>query len=361
MVEIDGSYGEGGGQILRTALSLSLILRRPFRMTNIRKNRKNPGLRPQHLTAVRAAALLSGASVEGDSEGSLTLSFRPGEVRAGDYLFDIGTAGSTGLLAQTLLPPLAISGVIDPSLGVIDPSLGAIDPSLKESTLTLKGGTHVPWSPPFHYISEVFLPMLGRLGIDIRASLESCGFYPKGGGKIRFAIRPAGVLRPGEFTRRGRVLRIKGLSAVANLPMSIAERQRRSVLEGLGQLGDIPVDIELMEVPAFGQGTFVFLSAASEGSMAGFSSLGARGKRAETVGEEAARELLDYYRSGACLEPHMADQIVLYLSLARGPSRFTTSAITPHLRTNLWVIEKFVPLRYGLDPSGLVTLEGGPP
>lgn len=337
MIEIDGSYGEGGGQILRTALSLSCILRKPFRISNIRKTRKNPGLRPQHLTGVRAAALISGAKVKGDSEGSLELSFEPGEVRPGDYLFEIGTAGSTGLLAQTVLPPLGV--------GVIDPS-----------TLTLKGGTHVPWSPPFHYISEVFLPMLCRLGVDIRASMESCGFYPKGGGKVRFVIMPAKVVRPGEFLRRGKILRIEGLSAVGNLPLSIAERQRNRVLEGLKEAGDIPVDIELKEVPAFGQGTFVFFSAVSEGSLAGFSSLGARGKRAETVGEEAAREFMDYYRSGACLEPHLADQIVLYLSLARGTSSFTTSSITTHLRTNLWVIEKFIPIEYDLDPSGRVTI-----
>lgn len=342
MIEIDGSYGEGGGQILRTALSLSCILGKPFRISNIRKDRKNPGLRPQHLTGVRAAALISGASVKGDSEGSLELSFEPGEVRPGDYLFEIGTAGSTGLLAQTVLPPL---GVTDPSHRVTDPS-----------TLTLKGGTHVPWSPPFHYISEVFLPMLGRLGVDIRASMESCGFYPRGGGKVRFVIMPAKGVRPGEFLRRGKILRIEGLSAVGNLPLSIAERQRKSVLEGIKEAGDIPVDIELREVPAFGQGTFVFFSAVSEGSLAGFSSLGARGKRAETVGEEAAREFMDYYRSGACLEPHLADQIVLYLSLARGASGFTTSSITTHLRTNLWAIEKFIPIKYDLDPSGRVTI-----
>lgn len=352
MVEIDGSYGEGGGQMLRTALSLSLILGRPFRMSNIRKSRKNPGLRPQHLTAVRAAALMSGASVKGDSEGSQELSFEPGEVKPGNYLFDIGTAGSTSLLAQTLLPPLALSG--------------ATGPSMNESTLTLKGGTHVPWSPPFEYLREVFLPLLGRLGLQISASLESCGFYPKGGGKVRFAIKPAAGVRPGEFTRRGKILSIKGVSAVANLPLSIAERQRKSVLEGLQgleEMKDVPVDIEPREVPAFGQGTFVFLAAASEGSLAGFSSLGARGKRSEAVGQEAAQEFLQYYRSGACLEPHMADQIVLYLSLAGGPSAFTTSAITAHLRTNLWVIEKFVPIRYSLEPLGRVTIEptrGGP-
>jgi RNA 3'-terminal phosphate cyclase (ATP) len=354
VVEIDGSYGEGGGQMLRTALSLSLILGRPFRMSNIRKNRKNPGLRPQHLTAVRAAALMSGASLKGDQEGSQELSFEPGEVRPGDYLFEIGTAGSTGLLAQSLLPPLGATG---PSPVATGPPPGATGPSPKESTLALKGGTHVPWSPPFEYLSEVFLPMLGRLGLDIRAALESCGFYPKGGGKVRFAIRPAGPVRPGQFSRRGRVLAIKGVSAVANLPLSIAERQRRSLLEGLGELRGVPVDIEPREVPAFGQGTYLFFAAVSEGALAGFSSLGARGKRAETVGQEAAREFLEYYRSGACLDPHMADQIVLYLSLAGGPSEFTTSSITAHLRTNLWVIEKFLPIRYSLDPSGRVTVE----
>lgn len=340
MLEIDGSYGEGGGQILRTALSLSCLLGKPFRMFNIRKNRRKPGLMPQHLTGVRAAALLSGASLEGDSQGSTELVFGPRGVKPGAYHFDIGTAGSTSLLMQTLLPPLIFGG--------------------EASTVSVKGGTHAPLSPPFHYLREVFLPMLKCLGIQVEATIESYGFYPRGGGVVRFAVAPADAVKTLDLTERGRLLAIRGVSAVGNLPLSIAERQRRSLMEALaGRLEGVPIEVELAEAPTPGQGTFVFVAARFEGVLAGASALGARGKRAETVGEEAAREFLNYYRSGACLDAHMADQLVLYLALARGASRFTASALTLHLSTNLWVIGQFLPVRYETDPSrGLVRLEG---
>lgn len=340
MVEIDGSLGEGGGQILRTALSLSCILGRPFRIFDIRKGRKKPGLMPQHLAAVRASALISGASVQGGFEGSTALSFSPGPVKAGDYRFDIGTAGSTGLLAQTLLPPLIFSAV------------GA-------STLTLTGGTHAPMSPPFDYISDAFLPCLRRLGLEVSGEIESYGFYPRGGGRIRFRIRPASGVEPADFGRRGRLLGISGVSAVGNLPMSIAKRQSDALISGLGFAAkDVPVRIENIEVSAPGRGTFVFFSVLSEGGVAGFSALGRRGKRAEAVGEEAASEFAAYHSSGACLDRHMADQLVLYLALAKGQSKFTTEEITGHLRTNLTVLKMFLPISYGIESGNVVTIKG---
>ena len=339
MLEIDGSWGEGGGQILRTALSLSCLLGRPFRIFDIRKGRKRPGLMPQHLTAVRASVLVSSGRCAGDAAGSTELVFEPGKVKPGDYFFDIGTAGSTGLLIQTLLPPLIFSG--------------------GQSFVTLSGGTHVPMSPPFHYISEAFLPMLRKLGADVRASIESYGFYPKGGGKVRFDIKPSIPRKQADFTERGRVISIKGLSAVGNLPLSIAERQREAFVKGVGTppLG-LPVpEMETAEVSTPGAGTFIFACLESGGAVppailgafSGFSSLGERGKRAEAVGEEAANDLLDYLRSGQCLDRHMADQLVLYLSLIGGTAEITTSMITGHLRTNLWVIEKFLGIEYDIE------------
>ncbi|MGE5892852.1 MAG: RNA 3'-terminal phosphate cyclase, partial [bacterium] len=211
MIEIDGSSGEGGGQILRTALGLSAALQKPFRIFNIRINRKKPGLMPQHLMAVRAMKIISGATVTGDSPGSMELMFRPARVKPGAYTFDIGTAGSTSLLLQALLPPLVFAD--------------------ESSSLVLKGGTHVPFSPPFHYISAVFLPVLNRLGIGLTAAIEHYGFYPQGGGSISVSISPQRNPRGLTMRERGVVREITGISGVGNLPLTIAERQARAARE----------------------------------------------------------------------------------------------------------------------------------
>ncbi len=331
MIEIDGSHGEGGGQILRTALALSAHLGKPFRMYHIRQGRARPGLMPQHLVAVRAAQHLCRAEVSGDSKGSTELSFIPHGVAGGEFSFDIGTAGSTTLVLQTLIPALLFCG--------------------EKSRLTILGGTHVPFSPSYHYLAEVFAPFLRRLGAEIRLGIDSYGFYPRGGGRVRAEIRPAGRLVPLNAAERGRLVRLAGSSAVGNLPLSIAERQKDALLATLlpGIPPGSPVRIELHSVSTPSTGTFLFLRAETEQSMAGFTALGARGKRAEAVGEEAAREFLAYYGAEAALDPHLADQIVLYLALCGGSSVFTTSAITRHLLTNLWVIGLFHEFRYRID------------
>jgi len=328
MLEIDGSFGQAGGQILRTALGLSCLLGKPFRMFHIRKDRRNPGLRPQHLTCVKALAVISNARVKGDSVGSTGLIFEPGETKPGDFFFDIGTAGSTSLLLQAVLPPLVFSR--------------------ERSRLVLKGGTHVPLSPPFHFISEVFVPMLEMLGIKLHASIESYGFYPKGGGKIRVEILPSSDIKGINISERGEIKKISGMSGVVNLPLSIAERQRDAALESLSAHG-LNAEVSLCKGETFGQGTFAFLKSEAEACPAGFSSLGERGKKAETVGEEAARAFLDYYYAQSCLDHHLADQIVLYLAVAKEGSSFTTSRITNHLLTNLWVIRKFLGVGYHIE------------
>lgn len=345
MIDIDGSYREGGGQILRTALSLSCLFRKPFRIFNLRKGRKKPGLMPQHLTCVRAAQLFSGAEVKGDSIGSTELIFSPGEVKGGNYVFDIGTAGSTSLVLQTLIPALIFSE--------------------GKTTITLKGGTHVPFSPSYHYLAEVFVAFMKVLGMGMHLSIEFYGFYPTGGGRVRAEIFPAKMLKPFKAVERGEILKLTGYSGVGNLPLSIAERQKNALTEkidsqkilpvqplpkgGQGGFESYPPDIELLNIPTPGQGTFVFLKSKSEHSIAGFTSLGARGKKAEAVGEEAAQEFLDYYSTGAALDPHMSDQIVLYLSICKEESVFTSSRITEHLMTNLWVIQQFHEYRYAVE------------
>ena len=332
MIEIDGSYGEGGGQIIRTALSLSCLLKKSFRIFNIRKKRKKPGLMPQHLTCVKAAQLITDAEVTGAYAGSSELLFSPHEVKGGYFSFDIGTAGSTSLVFQTLIPALAFSQ--------------------QKTTLTLKGGTHVPLSPSFHYLSNVFVHFLGQLGIKVQLAIESYGFYPRGGGIVRAEIFHVKNIKPLRIMERGNILQITGYSAVGNLPLSIAERQKDAFANKINREiknNNACLIIELVEVPSIGQGTFVYLEARSEDSVAGFTALGARGKKAEVVGEEAAEEFVKYYTTGAALDYHIADQIVLYLSLCSEESRFTTSSITNHLLTNLWVINLFHGIQYSIE------------
>ncbi len=329
-VEIDGSFGEGGGQVLRTSLSLSCITGKPLRIYNIRKGRKKPGLMPQHLTVVRALSLISDAETVGAERDSLELRFTPSGVKPGEYVFDIGTAGSTTLVLQSLIPPLLFQR--------------------EPSRITLTGGTHVPHSPCFHYIQEVFLPFLALTGAHVSAGIERFGYYPRGGGKIWAEVAPATGIGGISLMERGRVLSVKGCSGVSNLPPGIAQRQRRSALEILESLSP---EIEVIEAPSAGKGTFIFLKAVAEKGMAGFSSLGQRGKRAEDVGAEAARALLKHLETGAALDPHLADQAVPYLALAREGSSFSTSEITGHLLTNLHVTSLFTGAAYRVEgPPG---------
>ncbi len=332
MIAIDGSHGEGGGQILRTALSLSCLTRKPFRLFNIRRGRPKPGLMPQHLAAVAAARTISGAQVSGDEPGSAELLFSPGETRVGEIVLDIGTAGSAVLVLQTIVPALLFTS--------------------GESRVVLTGGTHVPFSPSYHYAAHVFGPALRRLGVDIRLSIESYGFYPLGGGRMRARLVHAKAIAPLRAVEPGNLVAVTGESGTGNLPLAIAERQKEAALAKMHPVllgSGLRADLRAVSVPAKGQGTFVFLSAESEGAVAGFCALGARGKSAEKVGEEAADAFLDHAASGAALDPHLADQLVPYLAMSGGESVFTTSRVTRHLLTNLWAVGLFRPFRYDVE------------
>lgn len=329
MLSIDGSYGEGGGQILRTALALAAMLTQPIRIENIRAARKKPGLQAQHLTAVLAAAQICDAELRGASLNSQTLEFIPREkVRAGDYAFDVqevrgsGSAGATALIFQTIFLPLArASGT---------------------SCIELRGGTHVPFAPPFDYLGRVFLPMVARLGWRAELQIEKWGWYPMGGGIVKAEIHG----NPGELkgtvalTERGALQRISGRAVVSNLPRHIAQRER-SAARALLIAHRLDADVEIVEAPATGQGTGIFLCAEYENTLAGFSTLGARGVRAERVGEDCARELLEFHASNAAVDAHLADQLILPLAFADGVSEFTTARLTQHLTTNAWVVEQF--------------------
>ena len=318
MLHLDGSHGEGGGQILRTALSCSAWLGVPVRLENIRTGRPKPGLRPQHLTAVQALARVSRAEVTGAEMGSQALTFRPRRPQPGHYLFDVaektGSAGSVTLIAQALLPPL----------------LQAPRPS----TLILRGGTHVPWSPPAHYLEHVFLPALALMGAGISMTLGRWGWYPRGGGEIRLEIAPARSWTPVDWRTPAPPGSFRALSAASRLPKHVRRRQADRLRERLGR--DFPV--ETLAANGLDPGSLVLVW----GPRAGFDALGARGKPAERVADEAADAYLTFRQRGGVVDPHLADQLLLYLALARGASTITTPEITSHLLTNLWVLEQFL-------------------
>lgn len=323
MVLVDGSMGEGGGQVLRTSLALSLLTGRPFRIENIRARRPKPGLAAQHLRSVEAAAAVGAARVEGAQKGSTALTFEPGPVRPGEYRLDVGTAGAASLVLQTVAVPLALAG--------------------GESRLAVTGGTHVPWSPSFHYLERQWCPALAPLGLRAEVSLRRLGFYPRGGGEIEARLGP-GSGRPSPLTlvERGKLQEVRGLSAVAGVPPAVAERQARRARARLQPLG-VPVEIETASLEASSPGTFLFLEARFERARCCATGLGERGKPAEQVADETVAEVEAYLRSGAALDEHLADQLLLPLALARGGSAFTTAGVTRHLTTNAAVIRLFLP------------------
>jgi RNA 3'-phosphate cyclase len=325
-VEIDGSQGEGGGQALRSALALSIITGKPFHICNIRARRSEPGLKAQHLRAVDAAAAVSKAQVQGAALHSTELTFQPAEIRSGRYKVDIGTAGATTLVLQTIFLPLSLAS--------------------SASTVILTGGTHVPWSPCYHYIEIHWLPYLRQMGFDAQLSLEQAGFYPQGGGRMSATIRPAAPIAPLNITDHGELLRISGYSAVANLPLSIAERQKR---QALGRLLKRPwqktpeIHIKILELPSPVKGTFLLLLAEFEGGRCCYYGLGALGKPAERVADEAVDALSTFLASGAAVDEHLADQLLLPLCLARGTSSLHVAQISQHLLTNAEVVRLFLP------------------
>ena len=295
MVVLDGAMGEGGGQILRSALALSVVTGRTVTIEHIRAGRSKPGLRPQHRQCVLAAARISAAGFRGAEIGSGSLTFTPGPVRSGLYRFDIGTAGSTSLVLQTLALPLSRGD--------------------GPSEVHITGGTHVPMSPPLDFLHHGWARWMDAIGLRVAVRLVRAGYYPPGGGKIRATVR--GPARVGTLDRvdRGRLQRVHGTSAVSRLPRSIAQRQCDAACHHLTDLG-VPVTIDVVETDAPSPGTYVVLCAEFDHAWAVFSSLGQRGKPAERVAQEACDELLDHVRIGGAVDPHAADQIVLPLALA---------------------------------------------
>ncbi|HEY0160171.1 MAG TPA: RNA 3'-terminal phosphate cyclase [Thermoanaerobaculia bacterium] len=319
MIVIDGSLGEGGGQVLRTSLSLSLLTRTPFRIENIRAKRKSPGLLRQHLTAVNAATQVGAASVEGAHVGSSTLTFIPTALRSGDYAFAIGTAGSTMLVLQTLLLPLALAD--------------------GPSTVELEGGTHNPSAPPFDFIDRAFLPLLRRMGAEVELTLVRPGFYPAGGGKIQVRIAPAKTLARLELDERGAMTTRCARAVVANLPWTIAEREVKVVAEELEWPEDCLQAHTL--TGSAGPGNCISVIAGFEQVTDVFTAFGERGVPAEAVAHNAAKQARRYLNSNAAVGEHLADQLLLPLAVGGGGS-FTTTPLSGHSLTNIETIGRFV-------------------
>jgi len=331
-VILDGSKGEGGGQILRTALTLSLLTGRPFRLVNIRANRANPGLRPQHKKAVDAAARLGRADVSDAAVGGCELSFSPKTYVARDLSIDIGTAGSTGLILQTLHLPLALR-------------------SFHSTHLVLTGGTFNPKAPAFSFLDITWRAYLAAFGMPVAMNMTAAGFYPRGGGRLEVQIEPA-TPQPFVCTARGKLKRIFGTAGVANLRDEIARRMRDRAIERLEEHG-LDAEIELVRWPSPGQGAAIRLTVEHEAAIpATFIGLGELGKPSEAVADEAVDQLLAFEAvENATVDPHSADQILLPLVFASGRSEFTVSEVTEHLRTNAETIGAFLNRRITIDDS----------
>ena len=327
-ITIDGSAGEGGGQILRTALALSLVTGRPFRIDGIRAGRKKPGLMRQHLTAVQGAAQVSGARVSGGDLGSRTLSFEPAQVRGGDYRLAVGTAGSATLVLQTVLPALLLAR--------------------EPSRLTLEGGTHNPYAPPFHFLAGTFLPILRRMGASVDASLERYGFYPAGGGRFTVAVEPCATLRRVSLLERG-AARIHARAIVASLPESIARRELAIVRDHLG-LEREACRVETVET-SVGPGNVVVIVIESEPVSEVVTGFGVKGVSAERVAADACDEAQAYIEKGVPVGRHLADQLLIPMALASGGT-FRTLEPTAHTVTNADVIRPFLDVPIGVEDEG---------
>jgi RNA 3'-terminal phosphate cyclase (ATP) len=324
MITIDGSFGEGGGQILRTSLALSLVTGQPFRIEKIRAGRKNPGLLRQHLTAVKAASEIGQAEVKGDSIGSTQLTFTPGATKAGEYAFAVGTAGSATLVLQTVLPALLVGDG-------------------ETTSLTLEGGTHNPFAPPFDFLVKAFLPIINRMGAGVTATIERHGFYPAGGGKFVVSINPTQHLRPLELIERGVFTQKAARAIVAHLPFDIAERE----LSLIGRKLDLPGEALHAETikTSPGPGNAVTVELTSKHVTEVFTGFGERGVSAEAVANSVVKAAREYIAADVVVGEYLADQLLLPFALA-GSGAFTTLPLSQHSTTNMEVIQKFLEVKF---------------
>ncbi|ADO72139.1 RNA 3'-terminal phosphate cyclase [Stigmatella aurantiaca] len=341
LVLLDGSESEAGGQILRSALALSLITGRPFHLTHLREHQEPPGLRPHHLACVRGAEAISASTSEEALVGSPELRFTPGPVRPGDYILEVGTAGGTPLVFQCLFFPLALMG---------------------GGTLTLRGGTHVAHGPSYPYLSSVWLPAMHAYGLNALLSLTHAGFYPEGGGEFQAQVlppEPPPVLV--DLPARGTLHDISVSTYVGGLPFALADRQSRAAEAALRERG-LYCHTKNRPLPVTrSAGSVTFILAQFENTFAGFGALGERGQAPEDVGREAAERVTRFMESGGAIDEHLGDQLLLPAALlaagrlgpvSPGTTRYTTAQVTEHLKAQVCVIERFLPVRVEVDVGG---------
>ena len=329
-VLVDGSAGEGGGQILRTSLALACITGKSLRIENIRAARRNPGLAKQHLACVQAAREISDGRCHGAALSSKVLDFEPGRIRGGDFHFDIGSAGSASLVAQTILPALFLAD--------------------KASRITVAGGTHNPLAPPFDFVCETFLPAIAAAGFQANCELMKHGFFPAGGGKMTFDIQPwqestSGGRRTIDLCEAGEQIEIRPRIYTAKLPAQIAQRQEKLLLQSELSIQDVE-HIEVTD--SVGPGNCVMVRLSGRNRTTVFTAFGMRGKPSEKVVGEVIRLAKDFLTSGAAIDRFLADQVLIYMAISKGGC-YTTNELSSHLLTNIEIIKKFLPLNFSID------------
>lgn len=345
LLVVDGSYGEGGGQILRTSVSLAALMGRPVEIQNIRAKRETPGLRAQHIAAIRAVGQLCAAEITGLQVGSSRVRFAPGPVSGPRLEMDVGTAGSVMLVLQAIIPVACFAP--------------------EPVSYRLVGGTDVRWSPTANYFSEVVLPAYRRLGLDISMRVLRRGYYPDGGGIVEGVVRPSALVQPIMLTAK-RSAEVRSVSVVSRLPRTVADRQLSAAVNYLFNRGISVGARDTRVEDGFSSGTTILVySVSADGTFIGADALGERGKPAEVVGKEAAQSFWREHCRGAPVDEHLGDMLVTLLAFAAGRSEFRVSRVTEHLRTNLHIAQVFTGMGYEIqdasDGTARVRVDGAAP
>lgn len=325
LLEIDGSYGEGGGQILRNAIALSTILNKPVKIKNIRANRPNPGIKAQHYMVIKSIKEISGAKTENLEIGSQILTFLPGKLKGGNYKFDIGTAGSITLVFQALI--LA---------------------SLKtdnEIFIKLTGGSDVKWAPAWDYFRNIFIPIIKKIGVNVDVKLIERGYYPKGGGEAEITINPISQIKPLKLDIETEFSKVNGIVNIGQLSNSISKRIKHSAIRTLLK-NNLLADISIEEHSTLSPGTGITLWSESNNVILGSSVLGERGISSEEIGKNVVNNLLSEINSNSTLDVFIFDQVLPYMAIAKGESRCFVKKISNHAQTNMWLIKQFLDTKF---------------
>ena len=322
MLKIDGSYGEGGGQIVRTAVSLSAVTKTPVEISNIRSNRPKPGIKPQHYTAIKLIKDLCNAETEGLEIGSSKLTFTPGEIKGREFKFDIGTAGSIVLVCQTCI------------LSLVD--------TPNKVKIKVRGGTDAKWAPSWDYFEHVFLPLVRNMGINVKENLISRGYYPRGGGEAEITVNPSVEIKPASYEVSPKFSSVEGIVHQANLPDHVGTRIKHAAIKQLMK-NNLKADISFQKVNSLSPGTGITLWTKSHNVIIGETGLGERGLPAERLGEETASRLIREIKSGSTIDIHAFDQLIPYMALAakKGTSSCFLREISSHAKTNMWLVSQF--------------------